>query len=417
MGLSIFETGELTVAEIYEQCKSGKLRINESYQRSEVWKPSQKQALIESILEQYPIGVLVLWENKDHSKEILDGQQRVKTIEHFIDEEEGVTTQAGTKFSQLGAKKSKFEAYSIPYLEINHKLTEDEISNIFIRLQEGIPLNTPEKVYAFRGNFRESWFNAFQDNKGIFFVKLNPKKFRRFKDRFLSAQFLLLEMKSRFKKKDFPSLTYPDFQAINDDYKTKKIPNSILERLNANIKFLGTYLHNRLKTLEIRDLISIYLLQSYFKQFKVMKKGDAIIFRDFVMDFMHDLNKVNIYSEKVPRGMNKKLYRDLRKYKEYGRQATSSESLEVRFKTILNEYKKKVGKITEKDKKRFYSSEERINFWHKQKGLCPACNEEIDFSSASADHKIEHSAGGKTVINNGRLLHKKCHEKHHKTKT
>ena len=60
-GISALELKKQSIEQIFDLKAIGKLVINDSYQRSFVWKEPQKQALIESISESYPIGVLVLW--------------------------------------------------------------------------------------------------------------------------------------------------------------------------------------------------------------------------------------------------------------------------------------------------------------------------------------------------------------------
>ena len=82
--LSNVDFKRYTISEIQKFRNDKKLFINISYQRSKVWKQQQKQALIDSILGNYPIGVLVLWENRKRNFEILDGQQRVETISDFM---------------------------------------------------------------------------------------------------------------------------------------------------------------------------------------------------------------------------------------------------------------------------------------------------------------------------------------------
>jgi hypothetical protein len=57
---------------------------NTEYQRSEVWKLPKKKLLIDSILNDYDIGSIIL-RQKEGKWEILDGQQRLKAIFDFIE--------------------------------------------------------------------------------------------------------------------------------------------------------------------------------------------------------------------------------------------------------------------------------------------------------------------------------------------
>ena len=59
---------------------------NPAYQRSAVWKPEQKQLLIDSILRKIDIPKLYLREmnSKRFTYEIIDGQQRMRTLWEFL---------------------------------------------------------------------------------------------------------------------------------------------------------------------------------------------------------------------------------------------------------------------------------------------------------------------------------------------
>ena len=68
-----------TVDDFVKLSKKKKLVINEEYQRSDVWKKPKKQLLIDSLLNDYDIGSIIL-RQKNNKWEILDGQQRLKSI-------------------------------------------------------------------------------------------------------------------------------------------------------------------------------------------------------------------------------------------------------------------------------------------------------------------------------------------------
>ena len=55
------------------------------YQRADTWEPERKSRFIESLLMGLPIPFLFFWEAPDTGKlEIVDGTQRLRTIEQFI---------------------------------------------------------------------------------------------------------------------------------------------------------------------------------------------------------------------------------------------------------------------------------------------------------------------------------------------
>ncbi|CAI0967022.1 Protein of uncharacterised function DUF262 [Serratia entomophila] len=74
-----------TVEELYSWYLSDNLIVNRRYQRKLVWSIDEKTALISSIIEQYPIPLL-LFVTIESKREILDGMQRLEAIMSFIEQ-------------------------------------------------------------------------------------------------------------------------------------------------------------------------------------------------------------------------------------------------------------------------------------------------------------------------------------------
>lgn len=397
-----------SIEEMIELWNKGKILINQEYQRSEVWKPFQKRDLIDSIMKGFFIGILVIWKNKEGKLEILDGQQRIKTIINFVNDKG--TNGEGKKFSELSTtEKSEIKGYSIYYVELKSALDEEEVADIFTRLQEGTPLNTPEKVNAFRGEFRNSFMEIFKNND-IFFQKVPNYRFRA---RFLAAQFLLLELESNYDRTRFPGMRYIDFKRVNEKYK-KRVPHRVLKLCNGYIKFLGMFLHDQISAISYRDWVSFYLLASYLHKKQANKEGLGIYFKKFAMEFLRNLTSFSIYDKSPPRGMPLPLYKKYMDYKQSGRKATLPDSIEKRFKIILGEYKRIFPSIRYKDTNRLFNEEQKIRIYFKQRGLCPICGKSLNFNRAQCHHRKEFSKGGQTKIGNAQMVHPSCHEKLHK---
>jgi hypothetical protein len=107
----------MSVQEAYREFRDGNFRVNRLYQRKLVWTLDEKRKLIDSILEGYPIPLLLLaFHIKDEgtkSFEILDGMQRLNAIFSFV--ENGFALD--NKFfdvAQLARAKALAEASAIP---------------------------------------------------------------------------------------------------------------------------------------------------------------------------------------------------------------------------------------------------------------------------------------------------------------
>jgi Protein of unknown function DUF262 len=86
--MSVVPQGK-SVQALYRDFREGNLLVNRRYQRKLVWSVLEKQSLIDSILQGYPIPLILLAERPDvhgHGKyEIIDGIQRLNAIFTFIE--------------------------------------------------------------------------------------------------------------------------------------------------------------------------------------------------------------------------------------------------------------------------------------------------------------------------------------------
>ncbi len=122
------------------------------YQRGSVWRPRDKQLLIDSILRHFDIPKISLRSVSTHAYkyEVADGQQRLRAIWEFMDDAFPVADDcelkscAGKLYSDLptqhAATFSKFELVT----SIAVQATSSEIRELFQRLQRGVQLSQPE---------------------------------------------------------------------------------------------------------------------------------------------------------------------------------------------------------------------------------------------------------------------------------
>jgi len=155
----------LVIQDLINLNKSGELDLNPWYQRRSVWTPPQKAYLINTLFEQKPIPSCYVRHYLDVAKEksikeVVDGQQRIRTILEFSEGAFATRHPAHrnkVKISQLtAAQKSKFKMtpISIGYL-IN--ADDSDVIEIFGRLNSvAKTLNGQEKRNAkFSGEFKQ----------------------------------------------------------------------------------------------------------------------------------------------------------------------------------------------------------------------------------------------------------------------
>lgn len=115
------------------------------YQRNDNWEPERKSRFIESILMGLPIPFLFFWESPGTGKlEIVDGSQRLRTIQQFLDNELviGVLDQLdqleGLRFCDLPeSRQRKIKNRSIRGIVLNEHADEQARFDIFERINTG----------------------------------------------------------------------------------------------------------------------------------------------------------------------------------------------------------------------------------------------------------------------------------------
>jgi hypothetical protein len=161
---------QLLIRDYCEAMKRKEIIINRAYQRSaKVWPPQARSFLIETIILDFPIPKLSLYQvtdtkSKKAYKEIVDGQQRSQTIYDFYNNDLRISTSndnqdiSGKIFKELEDDvQRQFLEYALP-VDIFVNTTPDEIREVFRRINSyTVPLNAEECRHAlFQGAFK--WF-------------------------------------------------------------------------------------------------------------------------------------------------------------------------------------------------------------------------------------------------------------------
>ncbi len=155
----------LVIQDIINLEKQGELDLNPWYQRRSVWNDSQKSYLINTLFERKPIPTLYIrhtidLEKEKSMKEVVDGQQRIRAIlSYYNNEISSLYPETGKrlKFKDLNAsQKQRFLMTPLPigYLQ---GATDADVIDIFARINSvAKSLNAQEKRNAkFSGSFKQ----------------------------------------------------------------------------------------------------------------------------------------------------------------------------------------------------------------------------------------------------------------------
>lgn len=130
---------------------SGKLTIQPEYQRNYIYADGKKDvAVIQSILKEYPIGLIYFVKVAEDKYEILDGQQRITSIGRFLTGKLDIPDENGNyhKFSGLDTNLQQLINKTTLTIYICEG-TETEIKEWFRTINiAGVPLNNQELLNA-----------------------------------------------------------------------------------------------------------------------------------------------------------------------------------------------------------------------------------------------------------------------------
>lgn len=155
----------MIVQDLVNDFKDEKLDLNPWYQRRSVWTRPQKSYLINTLLERKPVPALYIRHSIDMErsrsvKEVVDGQQRARTIIEFYNN--GFTAKMGVlseRKSFLQMSPIERERFLLTPISVGYLLgaTDQDVIDIFARINSvSKTLNAQEKRNArFSGEFKQ----------------------------------------------------------------------------------------------------------------------------------------------------------------------------------------------------------------------------------------------------------------------
>jgi hypothetical protein len=253
------------------------------FQRGKTWRTPTKQYFMDTVRKDWRISKLVLWKKKENDFVCVDGQQRLRCIYGFINDDEFCFSEkisgglAGKKFSQLDPEvRDRIKNFELDF-DIIMNASICDVADFFIRLQNGAPLNSAEKLNAILGDMRDF---VCEVAKHRFFTDIISVKDYRFSHRYLAAQIILLSQKG------LHNLKYKDLVEVYQSPLEKTIPENIKKMLDYLVEVFTE------KTSEISNratIISLYFfVHLEFKKLKLDGKKELL--RDFAKDFQKKLN-------------------------------------------------------------------------------------------------------------------------------
>jgi hypothetical protein len=423
--------------------------VRPPYQRKNVWSSRKKQNLLDSLFRRYYIPKIVIREirlNEEKTlREIIDGQQRINTVQEFFSNEiklpkslEDIHADLpgkfykdlGSEFRRFIDRELKYEADIVKGIENPKNPVHQKVATeIFWRLQQGAPLNFMEVAHANLASLSRNIIVKHADDITFDFVNYrpidsNPDKHNFFKiikpdnermqHLLYFTRFLIIEESNGYCELGDKFVT----EFIEKYEREDGVGNCSLENENFVRDTLSTMNlfyeifkedpildeKNGIKELRTEYIVlSFYFLLRHLRKYYAINENLKNIFKEFLVNGFYERNQNTDDSDN-----------DMLLFKANRQQSTNNlQTRDQVLRQMFFEYSGYKGvKLLLKDERRAFNEAEKIKIYRRDKGLCQLCLSEgknerearVSWSSYEADHIFPHTLGGQTITDNGQVL-------------
>lgn len=353
---------EITVREVTEGYKDsaengvigygGKLNIRPAYQREFVYKDAQRDAVINTIVHNFPLNVMYWCENGDGSYELLDGQQRTISVCQYVNGDFSINNRAF------------------------HNLTDTEKEQI---------LNYKLMVYICKGNDKEKldWFMTIN----IGSEELTKQELR---NAIYTGEWLT-SAKSYFSKAGCAGYSignkYLSGSMIRQDYLQTAIEWKALTEDKSIEAYMSEHQHDsNASELWLYFQTVINWVTTLFTEYRKNMKG-------LNWGKMYYLYHKNNYDPKALKAQIEELIQD----DDVTNQSGIYEYLLSGNEKFLNI--------------RAFSDNMKRQAYERQGGICKECGKHFEYEEMEGDHIDPWHSGGKTTADNCQMLCKPCNRR------
>ena len=406
------ELQPMTVGYLYDQYQRNRLDVQPDYQRSKVWSDDLRRELINTVRNQWPMGLIMLnVEEKPDSQgtsvryfDVVDGQQRLSSLFEFLAGEQQWTKGVGKKSSNFvsygtlsEAAQDSIKDYQVPVARLEGYRT-DEILEIFSRLQNGRPLSVGEKVKSLP-NPHQNYLKQIADHN-LFEIEGSTKALKTRDGHWnLSAEFYRgIYYGNPLERHEYELLVkfLQDDQGFDEVRANKAVADcrrvmNILRRIvDEALTLDGTFARNLKRPRMIKwvfacvaQLDQVYslggrehLLASGVLNYQSIRDSDG---SPEQLAYLNSGRTGRIDTEEVRL------------------------CLEHLKSSLIN-----AAKLEPKNQQRLFSSAQRKMIFEACGGRCAYCSIELSQTNFHADHIVPFSKGGKTSLENGQALCSQC---------
>jgi hypothetical protein len=410
-----FQTSARRIRDLQSDYAARDLDPRPTFQRGYVWDLRKASKLVESVLLNVPLPIVYTAEEANGTELVIDGQQRLLTFFGFI---EGRFPKGESRFKLRGLKiladlngkefsdleetaKNNFLKYNVTVVKIDKSSHADVKFEIFERLNSGsVSLSAQElRNCIYRGPLNDL-LRDLAENKNFLGAMGLKKPLDRMKD---------VEMVLRFAA--FQHATYLQYPG-----RMKSFLNGFMEESKSLSPAKGKEIRARFE--KAAEMAYTVFGDKAFRRYRLGSKSSPggwepamnLAVYDAVMWAFSRFEKRQIVPAKdAIRSKLIELMTDDADFHESVTLATADQpKVEYRMKAFENAVKSAID--LDEPKARLFTFAFKKSLYDTSP-ICQICGQKIEsLDDAQVDHISEYHKGGKTVPENGRLVHRFCNK-------
>jgi hypothetical protein len=336
---------------------------------------------------------------------VIDGQQRLRAIWDFFDGQFKLAKDAelingdpiaNRTYDELPDElRSHFDVYPLDVV-ILEDTDEDEVREMFLRLQNGTSLKAQEKRNAYPGKMRdfvkELASHPFFKNVGF--------SNARFAFDHVAAQIVCLEISG-----GPANVKNADLNRMYDVYKAFDTKSPVAKAVRRILDLMVGVFPEKTPELERYNVIAFYCLVAELMQQYVIDEVRPHL-HDWFIDFEARRRKQDEVSEDSgdPEWI---AYRE-----KISHSTDSADSIRSRMEFLSRDLLERFPSLSRKDNQRDFMHVQKLAIFRRDKGHCQIklkCDgAKLTWDDWHADHNVPWSKGGKTTVENGQVSCSQC---------
>lgn len=384
-----------------------RVNTNPDFQRPAVWSTSQKQLLVDTILRDYDVPKLY-WRktgSKPDTYDVVDGQQRLRAVWDFFDgkfklpkdaddiDDEKV---AGCLYQDLPDDlRIRFDSYALDVV-ILEETDEDEVREMFLRLQNGTSLKAQEKRNAYPGKMRD-FVHELSSHR--FFNSVAFKN-SRFSYDHIAAQLVCLEISG-----EPTNIKNTDLNKMYEANREFDDKSPIAKAVRRNLDILADVFPEKTPELERFNVISLYCVIAELSQNYVLSE-----IKEHIHDWFIEFEAVR--RDETAKPQDEADAEWITYNGKISHSTDAVDSIRFRMEFMLRHLLQKFPSLARKDGQRGFTHMQKLAVFRRDGGHCQVklkCEGiRLTWDDWHCDHKIPHSKGGKTTVDNAQVSCSAC---------